>query len=71
MATRSPARSRVDRDGDNRISFDELAGRFDLYFARFDADKDGVIVRSELVVLRPAGEGGFGGRRGKPRRGGR
>jgi Ca2+-binding EF-hand superfamily protein len=50
-----PSPFEVDRDGDNRISFDELATRFDLYFTRFDADKDGVIVRSELVELRPQG----------------
>lgn len=42
----------VDRDDDNRITFDELAGRFDLLFARFDADKDGALIRSELVTLR-------------------
>lgn len=42
----------VDRDGNNRVSFDELAARFDDFFRRFDADKNGVIVRSELVTLR-------------------
>lgn len=42
----------VDRDANNRIGFDELAARFDDFFRRFDADKDGVIVRSELVTLR-------------------
>ncbi|MDV3458345.1 EF-hand domain-containing protein [Sphingomonas sp. HF-S4] len=48
-----PSPFETDRDGDNRISFDELAARFDLLFARFDKDKDGVIVRSELVTVRP------------------
>jgi Ca2+-binding EF-hand superfamily protein len=43
----------VDRDGDNRITFAELAERFDLLFTRFDANKDGVLVRSELVTIRP------------------
>jgi Ca2+-binding EF-hand superfamily protein len=61
-----PSPFEVDRDGDNRISFAELADRFDLFFARFDLDKDGVITRAELVILRtaPAPErrkGGGGG----------
>jgi len=42
----------VDRNDDNRISLEELADRFALLFKRFDADKDGVIVRSELLTLR-------------------
>ena len=55
----------VDRDGDNRITFDELMFRFDLYFSRFDANKDGVIVRSELLTMRnPAMTGTGRGRRG-------
>lgn len=48
-----PSPFEVDRDGDNRITFDELSGRFALLFARFDADKDGVLVRRELVTIRP------------------
>jgi Ca2+-binding EF-hand superfamily protein len=59
-----PSPFEVDRDGDNRITFDELATRFDLLFTRFDVDKDRVIVRSELVMLRPQmllrGRGGRG-----------
>jgi hypothetical protein len=47
----------VDRDGDNRITFAELAARFDLFFTRFDANKDGVLVtRSELLTYAPAGD---------------
>jgi hypothetical protein len=42
----------VDQDGDNRITLAELMARFDLFFTRFDADKDGVIVRSELLSVR-------------------
>jgi hypothetical protein len=42
----------LDTDGDNRITFAELAARFDLFFTRFDANKDGVILRSELLTLR-------------------
>jgi len=48
-----PSPFEVDADGDNRITFDELATRFDLFFKRFDLNKDGVILRSELVTLRP------------------
>ena len=55
----------VDRDGDNHITFDELAARFDLFFTRFDANKDGVIVRSELVALRSPMQMGRGRDRGR------
>ena len=48
-----PSPFEIDRDGDNRISFDELSARFALLFARFDADKDGVLLRRELVTIRP------------------
>lgn len=47
-----PSPFETDRDGDNQISFDELAQRFALLFARFDADKDGVLVRRELLTVR-------------------
>jgi hypothetical protein len=42
----------VDHDGNNRIGFDELAQRFELFFTRFDANKDGVITRAELLIVR-------------------
>lgn len=48
-----PSPFETDRDGDNKVSFDELAARFALFFARFDTNKDGVLVRSELLTLRP------------------
>jgi len=48
-----PSPFEVDADGDNRITFDELATRFDLFFTRFDLNKDNILVRSELVALRP------------------
>lgn len=47
-----PGPFEVDTDGNNRITLAELRTRFDLLFARFDADKDGVLVRSELVMVR-------------------
>jgi hypothetical protein len=42
----------IDADGDNRITFAELGARFDLFFTRFDANKDGAITRAELLTLR-------------------
>jgi hypothetical protein len=48
-----PSPFEVDRDGDNKITFAEIADRFDLLFTRFDADKNGVLERKELVTIRP------------------
>lgn len=68
-----PSPFETDRDGDNRISFAELAARFDLFFTRFDADKDGIITRKELVVIRPQGldRGRDGRQRGRDTMGGK
>ena len=38
-----PSPFETDRDGDNRITSDELSPRFDLLFARFDINKDGAL----------------------------
>lgn len=62
-----PSPFEVDRDGDNRITYAELADRFGLLFTRFDADKDGVLVRRELVTIRPQ-MFNPGGDRGKRKR---
>lgn len=63
-----PSPFEVDRDGDNKISFAELAERFDLLFTRFDADKNGVLERKELVTIRPQLGPGMGrGKKGAPR----
>ena len=48
-----PSPFETDRDGDNRITWDELAARFALLFTRFDSNKDGSLARSELLTLRP------------------
>jgi hypothetical protein len=48
-----PSPFETDRDGDNKITFDELAARFSLLFARFDTNKDGSLARGELLTLRP------------------
>lgn len=65
-----PSPFEIDRDGDNRITFDELAARFDQLFARYDVDKDNILVRRELVTIRPqmADPRMRGGKPGKPRR---
>jgi hypothetical protein len=47
-----PSAPEVDRDGDNRITLAELQDRFAGIVARFDTDKDGVLVRSELLTVR-------------------
>ncbi len=47
-----PSPFEVDGDGDNRITLTELQARFDLFFTRFDADKDGSLRRSELLTVR-------------------
>jgi len=61
-----PSPFEIDSDGDNHITWDELAARFDLLFARFDANKDGVLTRAELITLRPQVYRGPG--RGRDRR---
>ena len=48
-----PSPFEVDSNTDNRISLPELTDRFDLFFTRFDTNKDGVLVRSELVRVGP------------------
>lgn len=64
-----PSPFEVDRDGDNKVSFAELSERFDLLFTRFDADKNGVLERKELVTIRPqmSGPGTGRGKKGGPR----
>jgi hypothetical protein len=47
-----PSPFEVDGDGDNRITLPELQARFDLFFTRFDTDKDGSLRRSELLTVR-------------------
>ncbi|AQR74453.1 EF-hand domain-containing protein [Sphingomonas sp. LM7] len=48
-----PSPFETDRDGDNRITYAELAARFVLLFDRFDTNKDGTITRNELLTVRP------------------
>jgi Ca2+-binding EF-hand superfamily protein len=66
----------VDRDGDNRITLDELQAHFAKLFSRFDANRDGAISRSETLTVRttPADRNGPTAPRpptGERRKGGR
>ncbi|MDP1027626.1 EF-hand domain-containing protein [Sphingomonas sp. KR1UV-12] len=67
----------VDRDGDNRITLDELQAHFAKLFSRFDRNRDGAIDRAETLTIRtaPADANGptpprppFGEKRKKDRR---
>lgn len=73
-----PSSFEIDRDGDGRITIDELQTRMSAIFDRFDADKDHVLTHKELLTLRGStigggGERAFGemdgGGRGRGRRG--
>ncbi|MFS0772004.1 EF-hand domain-containing protein [Sphingomonas sp. 1P08PE] len=44
----------VDRDGDNRITLDELQAHFAKLFSRFDRNRDGAIDRAETLTIRTA-----------------
>lgn len=47
-----PSPFEVDQDGDNKITLPELQARFELFFDRFDRDRNGSITRSELLTVR-------------------
>ena len=49
-----PSPFEIDRDGDNRITLAELQARFEQFFTRFDREKDGVLTRAELIIIRGA-----------------
>lgn len=44
-----PGRFDFDRDADDSISPVEFAAELDRRFVRFDADKDGIVIRGELL----------------------
>ena len=49
-----------DRDGDGKVTADELNGRYDRLVQRLDHNNDGVIDQSELAGPRMMGPGGMG-----------
>ena len=57
----------TDTDNDDRITLAELKAQLDKTFTRFDRDKDGVLVRSELLTI--DGTRGLGGPNGPGDRG--
>ncbi len=64
-ATALPGPFEVDSDGDNQITLAELQARFDAVFTRLDVNKDNVLVRAELLTIRPDVIRGYD-RRGRP-----
>lgn len=52
-----PGRFDFDRDFDDAISPAEFAAELDRRFTRYDTDKDGVVVRGELLQAQPLRQG--------------
>lgn len=61
-----PSPFEVDRDGDNRITLDELQAQFGKLFSRYDKNKDNSVTRAEALTVRATAADG---RAGPPRRG--
>jgi hypothetical protein len=47
-----PTPLEIDRNGDNRVSFDEFRDRMEAIFTRLDTDKNGALTRAELLSVR-------------------
>lgn len=58
-----PSPFEVDRNGDDRISLDELQAQFAKLFARFDRNHDGAVTRAEALTVRATAADGHDGRR--------
>lgn len=58
-----PSPFEVDRDGDNRVTPDELQAQFAKLFARLDRNGDGAVTRAEALTIRAYATGEPGGRR--------
>ena len=63
-----PTPFELDRNGDNRVTFDEFSDRMETLFTRFDANKDGAISRAELLTIRNSALGRPESERGGKRR---
>ena len=61
-----PSPLEVDRDGDDRISLDELQVQFARLFGRYDKNGDGAVTRAEALTIRATAAGDRNGPR--PRR---
>ena len=61
----------VDRDGDNRITLDELQAHFAKLFSRFDRDRNGAISRPETLTVRTTPADGNGPTAPRPPYGGK
>ena len=66
-----PSAYQTDSNGDSQITLAELIAQIDRTFTRLDRNKDGFLVRSELLTLDSARGGtndpALRGRRGRPR----
>lgn len=58
-----PSPFEVDRNGDNRITLDELQAQFGKLFSRLDKNGDGAVTRTEALTIRAYATGDPGGRR--------
>lgn len=61
-----PSPLEVDRDGDDRVSLDELQGQFSRLFGRYDKNGDSAVTRAEALTIRATAAGDRDGPR--PRR---
>lgn len=61
-----PSPFETDRDGDNRVTLDELQSRIGTIFTRLDVDKDGALTHKELLTIRGINRNGPGGPGGGP-----
>ncbi|RIA37810.1 hypothetical protein DFR49_3698 [Hephaestia caeni] len=50
-----PSPFETDIDHDNRITLAEMTAKIDTIFDRLDRDRDGILVRAELLTIRPGG----------------
>lgn len=53
-----PSAFEVDRDGDMKVTLDELRDRIDALFARLDTNRDAALTRGELLTIRANAVGG-------------